>query len=141
MYSYSKRSYTNSTVLQQHPIFGSVTSIKFNVTQAYTGATTPLKMQVAVRGLIPGGTVPFYAPFIDLRTAGLRTVTSSGVTCDTGGGPIAGACGADTGVTLRDPAIIFGDNINPQMASTPSDQPWTMSIEFITNQGVVVPPP
>jgi hypothetical protein len=137
MYSYSKRTYVNSSTLDQHLIIGKVTSIKYNVTQAYTGSTSPLTMQVVERGVVPAGTAQFHGPFIDLRTAGLRTVTPSGVTCDTGSGPVAGGCGADSGLTLPDPAIYFGDNTNYHMSSTPTDQPWQMSIEFIMDQGVV----
>jgi hypothetical protein len=139
MYSYSKRTYTNSSSLDQHLVFGTVTSIKFNVTQAYTGSTNPLKFNMVENTVVPAGTTSFYSAFIDLRTAGLRTITPSGVTCDTGGGPIPGGCGADSSLTLPDPAAFFGANAAPQMASSPVDQPWIMSAEFIMNQGVVAP--
>jgi hypothetical protein len=139
MYSYSKRTYTNSSSLDSHLIIGSTTSIKFNVTQAYTVSASPLTMQVVEQGVVPAGTAQFYGPTIDLRTAGLRTVTPSGVTCDTGGGPVPGGCGADSNMTLPDPAIYFSDNTGYHMSSTPTDQPWQMSVEFIMNQGVVSP--
>jgi hypothetical protein len=141
MYSYSKRTYTNSTSLASHPVYGKVTSIKFNVTQAYTGSTTPLVFQMVENTVIPAGTTTFYVANIDLRTAGLRTITPAGVTCNTGGGPVAGGCGADSGLTLPDPAVFFATSANPQMSTSPVDQPWTMSVEFIMDQGVVVPPP
>lgn len=139
LFSYSKRTFNNSSVpLSPWNLWGKVTSIKINVTQSYTGSTNPLRVNFPEETVIPAGTTSFWSPLIDLRTAGLRTITPAGVTCDTGGGPVAGGCGSDSGLTLPDPAAMFAGTIEQQMPNgTPTDQPWTMTAEFIMDQGVV----
>lgn len=138
--SYSRRTWTNSTALDSYPLWGKVTSIKINVTQAYTGSTSPLRFDFSENTVLPAGTGQFYLPRINLRQAGLRTITPAGVTCDTGGGggPVAGACSGDSALTLADPAQFFASNMNPQKNDgSPTDQPWSMTAEFIMDQGVV----
>lgn len=138
--SYSNRTWTNlpsATPLDTYPVWGKVTSIKVNVTQAYRGATTPLKFRLPTATAV-GNASPFWAPFFDLRVAGLRTITPAGVTCDTGGGPVLGGCGTDTGLTLPDANAVFSSTIGPAMSGgNPTDQPWMISAEFMMDQGVV----
>lgn len=137
--SYSNRTWTNSTPLVPFPLWGKVKSIKLNVKQPYKGSTNALKFNLPNATVVPAGKTIFWDAFVDLRTPGLRTITPTGVTCDTGNGPVAGGCGADRGLTLPDPATMFAQSINPQMTSSPTDQPWMLSAEFIMDQGILAP--
>lgn len=138
IFSYSNRTFNNSTALSSWNLWGKVTSIKINVMQAYTGSTNPLRVNLPEETIVPAGTTTFWNPLINLRQAGLRTITPAGVTCDTGGGPVAGACSGDSGLTLPSPTAMFAGTIEQQMPNgTPTDQPWTMTAEFIMDQGVV----
>ena len=134
IYSYSKRIYTGDSSFTSHAIWGKVTNIKFNATTPYTGATNPIRMEF-VQGIVKSdGSAAFYHPFIDLRTAGLRTVTPSGVT---------GAQSGDSALALPDPSTWFAHRANPAFQPTISGEPssvWpTVTIEIITDQGVVNP--
>lgn len=136
-FSYTNRTWTNTPVtpLVAYPLWGKVTSITVTVSQAYTGATTPLKFNPVENTVIPAGTSSFWNPLFDLRTAGTRVITPSGVTCN--GVPGTG-CGTDSGLALPDPAAYFAANLTPQMSGgAPTDQPWTISIVADMNQGVV----
>lgn len=136
--SYSNRTWSNSTALPTFPLWGKVTSIKLNVTQDYTGTTNPLRFDFVENTVVPAGTSSFWVGRVNLRQAGLRTITPAGVTCDTGGGPVAGMCSGDSGLTLPDPDAFFAANLNPQKNDgSPTDQPWSISAEFIMDQGVV----
>lgn len=136
--SYSKRSYTNSTALVNSPLWGKVTTIKINVTQAYTGSTNPMRFNPSAVTVIPAGTTSNWNVNINLRQAGLRTITPAGVTCDTGGGPVVGGCTGDGTLTLPDPNTFFSGNLNlAKPDGSPTDQPWAMDYEFIMNQDVV----
>lgn len=138
IFSYSNRTFSNSTPLRSWSVWGRVTSIKINVTQAYTGSTSPLRANLPEETVIPAGTTTFWSPLINLRQAGLRTITPAGVTCDTGGGPVAGACSGDSALTLPDPAAMFAGTVEQQMPNgTPKDSPWAMTVEFMMDQGVV----
>lgn len=137
LFSYTNRTWTNTPVtsLVAYPLWGKVTSITVTVSTAYTGATTPLKFNPVENTVIPAGTSAFWNPFFDLRTAGVRVITPAGVTCN--GVPGTG-CGTDSGLALPDPAAMFAANFTPQMSGgAPTDQPWTISIEAIMDQGVV----
>lgn len=138
MFSYSKRSYTNTTALVNSPLWGKVTSIKINVTQAYTGATNPMRFNPSSVTVLPSGSSSNWNVNINLRQAGLRTITPAGVTCDTGGGPVAGGCSGDGTLTLPDPDTFFVSTLNlVKPDGSPTDQPWAMEYEFIMDQGVV----
>ena len=138
LFSYSARSYTNSTPLVNSTLWGKVTSITINVTQAYTGATNPMRFNPSTVTVIPAGTTSNWNVNINLRQAGLRTITPAGVTCDTGGGPVAGGCTGDGALTLPDPDTFFSASLNlAKPDGSPTDQPWAMNYEFIMNQGVV----
>lgn len=137
--SYSNRTWTGSTQLVSFPLWGMVKSIKINVTQSYKGSINPLLFNLPDATVTRSGKTAFWDAFVDLRTAGLRTITPTGVTCDTGNGPVPGGCGADRGLVLSDPATMFAHSINPKMTSSPTDQPWKLTAEFIMDQGVVAP--
>lgn len=137
--SYVNRTWTNLTTLTTLKAIGKVNSIKFNVTQAYTGSTTPLRQNFSGFSYPPNTSV--LAGFnwnINLRQAGLRTITPAGVTCDTGGGPVAGPCSGDSALTLNDPATFLVSSVNlARTDGSPTDQPWTLTAEFDLDQGVV----
>lgn len=138
IFSRSKRSYTNSTPLENGGLWGQVSSITINVTQAYTGTTNPMRFNLVNQGVTPAGAFAAFNAFINLRQAGVRTITPSGVTCDTGGGPVAGGCSGDSGLALADPAVMFASALNlAKPDGSPTDQPWAMDYEFIMDQGVV----
>lgn len=138
MFSRTKRSYSNSTALENGSLWGKVTSITINVTQAYTGSTSPMRINLVEQGVTPAGVFTQWTPSINLRQAGLRTITPAGVTCDTGGGPVGGACSGDTGLTLADPAQMFAGTLDlSKPDGSPIDQPWAMNYQFIMDQGVV----
>lgn len=137
IFSRTKRSYTNSTAIEDGGLWGQVTSITINVTTAYTGATNPLKMQFVEQGVTAAGAFAQWVGLIDLRTAGARVITPSGVTCNgvTGAGT---GCGTDSGLALPDPGFMFGATLNLSKPNgSPVDQPWAMDYDFIMNQGVV----
>jgi hypothetical protein len=139
--SYANRTWTNSTALSSIKLWGKVTSIKINVTKAYTGLTSPMRFNMGGFAYPPNQTaIRGFNWLIDLRTAGLRTITPSGVTCDTGGGPVAGGCGTDSGFSPALPSsdAFFVQGVNlAKPNGSPTDQPWSMNAEFIMNQGVV----
>ncbi len=138
IFSYSKRSYTNLTPLVNSSLQGKVTSIKINVTQAYTGSTNPMRFNPSSVTIIPAGTTSNWNVNINLRQAGLRTITPAGVTCDTGGGPVPGGCTGDGTLTLPDPNTFFSSSLNlAKPDGSPTDQPWAMDYEFIMDQGIV----
>lgn len=134
MFSYSNRSYTNTTPLVNSPLWGKVTSIKINVTQAYTGSTNPMRFNPSTITVTPAGVQANWNVNINLRQAGLREITPSGVTCN--GSP--GGCAGDGTLTLPDPNSFFASNLNlAKPDGSPTDQPWAMNYEFIMDQGVV----
>jgi hypothetical protein len=139
LFSYANRTWTNDTSLSAIKLWGRVTRFKINVTQAYTGATNPMRFNLSGFAYPPNTTaLRGWNALIDLRTAGLRQITPTGVTCDMGRGPVAGGCGADSGLALSDPASFFAQALNLSKPNgSPTDQPWSMSAEFITDQGVV----
>lgn len=140
IFSYSRRSFDNNTPLTSWNVWGKVTSIKINVTTAYAGAAVPgtFRVNLPEETVVPAGTTTFWNPLINLKQVGLRTITPAGVTCDTGGGPVGGACSGDSALTLPDPAAMFAGTVEQQMPNgTPTDSPWAMTVEFIMDQGVV----
>jgi hypothetical protein len=144
--SYANRTWTCvggppciNTALSAIKLLGKVNSIKFNVTQAYTGATGTLRQNFSGFAYPPNQTVvQGFNWNINLRQAGLRTITPAGVTCDTGGGPIAGPCSGDSALTLNDPATFFTGAVNLARADgSPTDANWSLNAEFDMDQGVV----
>lgn len=114
-------------------LWGTLGTLTFTVTNPYAGAGAlsffPLNQfsgppQTKVRA--PDGTLSSYVPKIDLKVAGTRVVTSSGVT---GGG------GTDA-LTLPIPAGWYGVLTAPNISSHPA---WagTLGVTMQTNQGVV----
>lgn len=139
IFSYANRTWTNDTTLSAIRLWGMVTRFRINVTQAYAGTANPMQFKLSGFAYPSNATaLKGWSALIDLRTAGLRTITPAGVTCDTGSGPVVGGCGADSGLALSDPTSFFAQSLSPAKPNgSPTDRPWSMSAEFITNQGVV----
>lgn len=135
--SYSNRSYANSTTLVNSPLWGKLVSATINVSDAYTGSTTPLTFSFSESGVLPTGVASGWGGTINLRQAGIRVITPAGVTCDTGGGPVGGGCAGDGTLTLPDPALMFSSNMNLSKSAAPVDDTWAMSAVFVMDQGVV----
>lgn len=133
--SYVNRTYSNSTSMTSLKAWGTVNSIKFNVTDAYVGATDPLRFVLS--GFAYPANTTVLAGFnwtINLRQAGLREITTSGVTCD----GVPGACSGDTIAAFGDASTYLAGVTNlskPQ--GSPTDDPWSLNVEYNLDQGVV----
>ena len=138
IYSYSKRTYTGSLVgdAPAVTIWGKLVSLKMNVSVPYTALTPNVTMNPTGWfhdfTLKSDGSVQDYVPVIDLKTAGQRVVTPSGVT---------GQQANDSGLAVPE-AVWFTGFIIPHMNTTISALPSTwpvITIEITTDQGVVIP--
>jgi hypothetical protein len=114
----------NTTLGQINPT-GRIVSLTINVTQAYNGSNSLTLNVLGVGGIEtvdqaagPPWAAVNYNPRINLKVAGIRTITPSGVTCDTGGGPVAGACSGDVGLTLTSAAQWIKKGFNPSQGGT-----------------------
>jgi hypothetical protein len=133
--TYSKRTYTGNTPSPNFSIWGQPTTITFNVTTPYTGATSTVKMELSSYSVKSNNSGQIYNPFINLKIAGSRVITPSGVT---------GQQSGDSGLALPDSVSTWFADVASQ-AVTPSisaENPgtWpTITIEINTDQGVVNP--
>lgn len=122
---------------------GAIVSLTVNVTQAYNGTGTALLRPTGQFHLFTvkrsDGTTFDWVPSINLKQAGERIITPSGVTCD----GVPGACSGDTCVEPNcfalPEAVWIQQNIAPRMDSTlgAGSQPL-VTITLRTNQGVVL---
>lgn len=116
-------------------IWGTIVSLKVNVTQAYTGGGGLFLNVTGNASAVVSGVLTGYAPLIDLNTVGLRTITPAGVT---------GSVGADS-ILTPDASTWFTRYIAPFITFDISGQPsgnWPIvNIELITDQGIVFTPP
>jgi hypothetical protein len=135
LYTYTKRSYTGSIgTAPTVNVWGKLVSIKINVITPYTGThgtlTIEAMSQFGSNTIKADGTVLFYDPVINLKAAGLRTITPSGVT-----GTQTGDTGLSTGGDLWLTGVC-----GPFMATDISGESsgvWpTFTIEIITDQSV-----
>jgi hypothetical protein len=140
LYSYSKRTYTGS-LNGAAPVFemwGKVSSIKYNVITPYTGVRATLGMNVIsqfnrYRTIKANGAMFDYGPSINLKIAGERVVTPSGVT---------GAKPGDGGLSVPEAVWFTGrQDQGPAMwadVGSESSSVWpTISIEIMTDQGIM----
>jgi hypothetical protein len=140
IFQYSNRSYSNLTAMETGTLLGAVTSITITVSDAYTGATNPMRFQLFGNTVNAAGTLQNYAGIINLRQAGIRVITPAGVTCDTGGGPVGGACSGDSSLTLPASTSRFANTLTPsKLDGSPVDDTWAMNYSFVLDQGVVWP--
>jgi hypothetical protein len=117
--TYSKRAFTPTTAqgnLGSLVVRGKLVSLTINVTQAYTGSGPAILRptgQFHLFTIKQSDWKPFdWWPTIDLKTAGERVITPSGVTCN--GAP--GGCGADANLMVPE-AVWIQDKLMPHMPS------------------------
>ena len=141
IWSYTNRTYTGNNLplwagqqLTYAGIFGSVVSVKINVTKPYTGTQSTLTLNAlgpyGISSIAPDGSQISYNPTIDLRTAGERDIFPSSVT------------GAQSGDNISVPgAIWFSYGYSPTISadiSGESSSVWpTVTIEITTQQGLI----
>jgi hypothetical protein len=143
IYSYSKRTYTGNNLPfytgQDLPIahtWGTIVSIKINVTTPYKGTLSALTMNAlgpyGAGAIAPDGSDTRYNPVINLKEAGQRVISPSSQT------------GARSGDSILVPGPLwFGNGVTPTIAadiSGESPSVWpTVTVEVTTDQGVVNP--
>lgn len=138
MFSYTNRTYTNTDAIPGVVQYGTINTVKFNVTDAYAGATNPMRMVYSGFAYAQNTTsITGFNWTINLRQPGLRTITNSAVTCDTGGGPVAGACSGDTIAALPTTTTYLVQTNLSKPNGSPTDDPWSLNSEFDLDQGVV----
>jgi hypothetical protein len=130
LWSYSKRTYTGTTPTALVPVWGTLVSAKFNVTTASTGdgaVTFNLNNPFVIAP--DRFTVDFWNPTINPNISGLRTVTPTGVN------------GAQQGDSLSSPGAswLLDDQITPQFSGAAPSTGTSVTIEIITNHGLVIP--
>lgn len=138
LWSYSKRDYTGSNTSQIIPVWGLPSQVNISVPTAYTGAGTP------TFGLGNGGGDVFYndgtgnvsatwAPVINPKNpGGAHTVAITPTT----------VTGTQTGDSVTAPGAsswLMANQQQPSFTSTITGV--DVSVEFIMNQGITVPPP
>lgn len=138
---YTKRTYDTAALL---PVgvaagkclcFGALVSIKINVTKAYTGVRSTLKMfavlpEFGSNAVNSSGAEIGYTPVIDLRQTGLRTVLP---------GSVSGLQGVDS---ISAPGSIWFESVFTPILSDDisgeSSSVWpSVDIEVITDHGIV----
>lgn len=140
--SYTKRGYAtkaggpagytilpNNVPLVGARAWGNVSTVKINVETAYAGAQGTATL-FPIGGthyptIAPDSTSTDYLPSIDLRTAGLRTITPQGAT----------SLGADANLTLPNALSWFTGLLAPQVVVDLSDSLAAVTIEVTTDQG------
>jgi hypothetical protein len=133
IYSYSKRTYANTLVGNASPLtlWGNLVSADFNVTVNNAGAGTmqPTGQFHNFSVTTAGGTLD-YVPIVNLKVAGDRFITPSGVLCN----GVAGACSGDT---ITAPGISWYNGVEPFQGANGGTT--SITIEWKTDQGVVNP--
>jgi hypothetical protein len=139
--------YTNTQTISNIPsggayfsIFGKPVSLKINVTKPYTGSVYQNATgQMVTFYVKPDNSVDVWWPGINLKIAGERIITPTGITCN--GAP--GGCAGDsigtmpTWITLSEWSV-------PDMTGDPSSAWPTVTYEWKTDQefnNSVTPPP
>lgn len=129
LHSYTRESYDGLDSAAANPsgrVWGRAQRMVFDVTSAYAGATNPLKLEIVQGTVKPDETAFTYDGFVDLRTAGTRTVTSAGVS---GGG------GADSGLALQDAVAWLAGGLTNTFSANVSGQSVGVTVEITTDQG------
>jgi hypothetical protein len=143
LYSYSKRTFTGSNLplylgqtLPLAHIWGSIVSIKINVVTPYTGVQPALSLNaLAPYGIAAIGsnqTSVRYNPVIDLKVTGERQIFPSSLV------------GIQTTDAVSLPGSLWLENAySPTISADISSEPpsvWpTVTIEIVTDQGIVNP--
>lgn len=120
--TYSKRTYTSQSggnSIGNVTGEGKLIGLTVDVTQAYTGsgAGTLLPTDQFHNYTVKQSNWTQYdwLPSINAKQAGRRVITPAGVTCDTGGGPVAGGCAGDSNMTVPE-AIWIPAGIRPSLS-------------------------
>lgn len=119
---------------------GRLISLTLNVTTPYTGAQGSLRWRPAFdRGIaVDGTTITTYNPSFDLKTAGTRIITPSGVT---------GTAGADSNLALSSPTLWLSNTLSGFAASASIASEYNgnnavgpvFTVELILDQGAIPP--
>lgn len=122
----------NTVAVNQEYAWGALTSLSINVTQAYTGVQATQTLLPAELTFKPSdASRPFYAPTINVKTAGNRVVTTSGVTGNQTG---------DANLALAEAAQWFGQTLTMQYNHTISGEAsnlWPIvTVEMQLDQGI-----
>lgn len=120
MMSYSKRSYAPSAGGQAGTVLGvgKLVSLTIDVTTAYTGSgSLVLNPAQFTANMVKQSDWSVFNWFysVNLKQAGARVITPSGVTCN--GSP--GACSGDTNLTVPEAVWLYG-GVGAWVAGTPS---------------------
>lgn len=139
IYSYSKRTFDGNdfgaSETNQSQMWGTLVSVSFNVTQAYTGTNGTQTIVPAELGVLPNGSSTTYNPTINVRTTGNRIITPAGVT---------GTKAGDANLALANAAQWFANvfttqynnDIIAECTGTPALSP-IITVEMTTDQGVL----
>jgi hypothetical protein len=133
LFSYTKRVFDTAMLLPVSgaigvPIFGQIVSVKVNVTKAYTGVHSPLKMLLFIPTINSRGTQFNFTPVINLSAAGERAIFPGSVTGVRPGDTIVAA---DAWIEAQYNATVSSD------FSAESSSVWpSVTIEIITDQGI-----
>jgi hypothetical protein len=143
IFSYSKRTFTGNQLpvwagqtLSYAPIWGTILSVKINVTKPYTGALATLTLNAlgpyGISAISPDGSQTGLSAAINLKIAGERVIFPSSVV------------GTQSGDIISAPSRMwfelgYAPTVSGDISGeTPSIWP-TVTIEIITDQGVVSP--
>ena len=138
--SCSRRTYNKTTLTgaaSLNYVAGNIRSIKFDVTQAFAGTQDPLTLHgggqfdnMAAIGPPPTYTVDSYAPLINMRVPGTRTITRAGVT---------GQQSGDSNLSLPNSTNwLTGGSaswLSHNVSADPSN--FSVTVEIITDQWTV----
>lgn len=140
LWSYTKRTYDGTAFGSTGPdllILGNVTSIKINVTKAYTGVQSTLNVGVSQFDnltVVVGGALSTYTPRVNLKIVGERIISTGSTT-----GNQTGDSNLNIGSTMwltRPMKISTNQNITGE---DPSVYP-EFTVEIITDQGFYTGP-
>lgn len=133
LYSYSKRTYSASagtTPGLKVGLWGKLSSAKFNVTTPYSGSGA-LQFQLSQFNNWPmmdaQGALANFGPAINMRMAGQRTLTSSGIT---------GMQSLDKVGVPSNPAKLLGPSNSGPTFSAATNSTAEITVELMTDQGI-----
>lgn len=137
LWSYSKYTYSSPTYpmtaavnLATQKIWGRLVSLKINVITPYGGAgsgTLNAAGQFQCQTIKADNTAFNYVPVINLKIAGERVITPSGVT---------GTQSGDSSLSVPE-AVWFTNSLIPRINQDLSSSPPVFTIEIITDQGIM----
>jgi len=143
LYSYSRRTYTGSTIgngasVSTMELWGRLVSLKVNVAAPYAGSLGRLTLHLPSGSdnyptIKSDGSVFRYAPIINLKIAGERVITPAGV---------SGAQRGDSALSVPEAVWFTGQGgiaASADISGESLSMRPTVTIEIVTEQGVVNP--